>query len=211
MRSKSKEKPHPLLFKMAKVFTLTLLGIVTLVGGGRVDSSQQSQSLRSDSIPSDAIATQRQLLPHPPHHHKQDSKQYRGCLGLSEEERAEAWIFDGEMLPCVVKVEGTVVLGNSTDGSTSATGEATGESSSGSESGGGSGEDSDGGDDSSTSDADSGNDSSTNSETNGGTTDSSNGSSSDSHGGSEGNDGSDSGSGSGEDDGEGKRILVVTS
>ena len=195
---------------MAQIFLLAL-SIITLVGEGRVDSSQQSQSLRHDSIPSDAIATQRQLLPHPPHHHKQDSKQYRGCLGLSEEERAEAWIFDGEMLPCVVMVEGTVVLGNATDGSTSATGEAAGGSSSGNADGSGGGS---GGSeiDAGESDADSGNDSSTNSETNDGTTDSSNGSSSSgSHSGSEGNDGSDSGNGSGENDVEGKRILVVMS
>ncbi|KAL7536797.1 hypothetical protein ACHAXR_007397 [Thalassiosira sp. AJA248-18] len=76
-------------------------------GSAMMPSLRSGRLLRRDS--SVAKTLERQLLPHP---HKQDSKQYRGCLGLSKEEREEAWIFSGEMPPCTISVEGSIVVGD---------------------------------------------------------------------------------------------------
>mmetsp|Transcript_27910 Transcript_27910/g.58949 ORF Transcript_27910/g.58949 Transcript_27910/m.58949 type:complete len:342 (+) Transcript_27910:188-1213(+) len=73
---------------------------------------QNAQLLRSTGTEN----AKRKLLPHPHHHHEQGSKQYQGCLGLSEEEREEAWNFQGEIVPCTILVDGIVVV--EADGST---------------------------------------------------------------------------------------------
>lgn len=62
----------------------------------------------------EVFAATRHLLPHD-HlhpHGKSGLKTYQGCLGMTEEERAQAWGFHGEVPPCTVVVQGTVVAGD---------------------------------------------------------------------------------------------------
>jgi len=68
---------------------------------------------------------------------------YQGCLGLSEEERDEAWKFEGEAPPCEILVDGVVVVSapdddNDSSGSSSGGSSSGGSSSNGGSSGGGS-------------------------------------------------------------------------
>lgn len=87
------------------------------------------------------VAKTRHLLPHPPTNMHGDSNKhkYEGCLGLSDEERAKAWHFDGDAPPCTIEVNSITVAGvDNTYSSTSSSGSGSDSSSQYSQANGGS-------------------------------------------------------------------------